>query len=133
MDDMTNLDPKQIKQMIMLLQAMLPKQQEEEEPVANETVTDNQLYSNPKIQTSHKRPKPSLINKFDSMIEAKMHKEDVEIDKKLNVYGPTPRTRKYNPVPVRCRVCGKTEKVNPNLVSEGVDRYKCNACSRGAG
>lgn len=130
MDDISNLDPNQIKQMISLLQKMLPQDNADEQ---KEEQDENMSFSNSKIKTSNRRPKPSGINKFDTMMEAKMHKEDVEIDKKLNVYGPTPRTRKYTPISVRCRVCGKSEQVNPNLVQDSVDRYKCNACSRGAG
>ena len=72
------------------------------------------------------------MNKFETMDVRGMHKDDVEIDRVLNVKPPSPRTRKYNSVDVTCRSCGKREKVNPVLVTEA-SRYKCNACSRVGG
>ena len=79
-----------------------------------------------------RRPKQTE-NKFDSMMEAHLHKEDIEIDKKLKKYDPTPRTRNFDPAKVVCRVCGKKEEINPALLSDTVDRYKCNNCARSAG
>jgi len=66
------------------------------------------------------------------MPEARMHKEDTAIDKKLIVSPPTQRNRSYKPVKARCRVCGRVESVNPSLV-DSADRYKCNRCSASAG
>lgn len=80
-----------------------------------------------------KRTKKS-VNRFDKMSEKNMHKIDTEIDKKLwGENKPTDRSsRKYQPVSVKCRVCGKEEKVNPCLI-DSVDRYKCNKCSGASG
>ena len=66
------------------------------------------------------------------MAEFNMHKEDVAFDKKVAKQPPVPRTRKYIPIKVKCRVCGKEESVNPMLI-ESADRYKCNKCSSMAG
>jgi lysyl-tRNA synthetase class I len=66
------------------------------------------------------------------MAEYRMHKDDVLIDKKLNKLPPTQRARNYKPLKVKCRVCGKTENINPSLV-ESIERYKCNRCSTSAG
>lgn len=71
-------------------------------------------------------------NKFLNMREAIMHKDDTEIDKKLNRIPPTQRSRRFQYVDVKCRVCGKTEKVTPGL-AESRDRYKCNRCSASPG
>ena len=122
---MDNLSPEQIQQMIAMLQNMLPSNNEE--PVEEEKSS-----SGP-IRTVDRKPKPSTVNKFDQMMEANLHKEDIEIDKKLAKYDPTPRVRRFKPLDVVCRVCGKRESVSPNLLSDSPDRYKCNNCSRGAG
>lgn len=121
---MADLTPEQIKQMITMLQNMLPAttEQSEETPI-NKNV----------IKTSNKRPRVSGVNKFDEMAEKRMHKDDIEIDKKLNKYGPTPRTRKFKLIQVTCRVCGKTDSINPVLLYDTPDRYKCNNCSGSAG
>ena len=88
-------------------------------------VTTNQL-----AETS--RNSNQRINKFDSMAEKNMFRDDIAIDRKLSVQPPCPRTRSYNTISVACRVCGKTETVNPSLVSE-TTRYKCNSCARSGG
>ena len=55
-------------------------------------------------------------------------------DKKNNVHIQKERLTKRRPsgrIEVRCRSCGKTEKVSPALVIKDEDgfRYKCNKCS----
>ena len=55
-------------------------------------------------------------------------------DKKNNVHVQRERLIKRRPsgrIEVRCRSCGKTEKVSPALVVKDEDgyRYKCNKCS----
>jgi hypothetical protein len=67
------------------------------------------------------------------MMEKRMHMEDIEIDKKLIVQPPVPRARPFNLVTAICRVCGKKETVNPVLITDSLDRYKCNKCSGAAG
>ena len=44
------------------------------------------------------------------MAEKNLHRADIEIDKKLNKYGPT-QERKFKTVKVTCRVCHKTEEL----------------------
>lgn len=83
-------------------------------------------------ENKSKTTKEPIVNKFLTMPERNMHKEDTLIDKKLRVAPLTERTRKFKPVTVRCRVCGKQEEVNPSYV-ESIERYKCNRCSTSAG
>lgn len=132
--DNISLDPQQIQQMILMLQAMLPKQ---EQPVLEDTQPKSKKPRAKKKNASQTpntvKGKPERVNKFDTMMEARMHKEDIEIDKKLSVLPPVPRARPFEWVNATCRVCGKREKVNPVLITEGVDRYKCNKCAAGAG
>lgn len=116
---MDELNPDQIKQMIKMLQGML-------EPTKPKNIKKPKRINNKKIT-------PSKINKFDEMAEKNMHKEDTIIDKKLNIYPPSPRARSYKPISVQCRVCGKKDSINPSLLHDSIDRYKCNKCSSSAG
>jgi hypothetical protein len=116
-------DPEQIKKLITALQGLLPSDQEQGEVVESKIKTKTSRAS------SNKKSK----NKFLEMAEKDMHKSDSAIDKKLSVSPPTPRNRKFIPLEVRCRSCGKMEKVNPAMVPESKDRYKCNKCSSSAG
>jgi hypothetical protein len=118
------LDNDDIKALIAILQKGL----------SNE---DDSSKKKSKSKTSPKTKKPKSpysdkINKFDTMPEYRMHKEDSIIDKKLAKTPPVPRNRPFIPIRVQCRVCGKQEEVNPSLV-ESSDRYKCNNCSSSPG
>jgi hypothetical protein len=120
-----NVDPDKIQAMISILQSML----ETPESSSTTVVEEDQ---NPEKFT---QIKPSIKNtntwnKFDKMMEKHMHKEDIAIDKQLSVHPPVPRTRVYEPISVKCRVCGKTENINPQVATSAeIDRYKCNRCS----
>lgn len=131
--DMLN-DPEKIKDMIAMLQALLP-QTEDSKPTAKR--------KNPKAakstSTKAKKSQPSTIdstidssNKFLAMQEMYMFKGDAAIDKKLSKNPPIPRTRQFSSVTVKCRVCGRSEEVNPGLVYDS-SRYKCNNCSSSQG
>ncbi len=133
-------NPEQIKLLISMLQKLLP-QEEGSQPKSTpkkktaktkkEEQTDQ--YDNPNIKTKSTKLSPRSKNKFLNMPEINMHKADSLIDKKLAVSPPTPRTRTFEPVNARCRVCGKTEKVNPAIIPDSLDRYKCNRCASSAG
>lgn len=118
--DLNIENPEQIKQLIAMLQNMLPKEEE-----------TNSVIKTKSVRTSSK--KKQLKNKFLDMPEKDMHKADSVIDKKLAVHPPTPRNRKFSKIDVKCRTCGKYEKVNPSIVPEQIDRYKCNKCSSSSG
>lgn len=131
---MDNLTPEQISQMIALLQSMLPSEKKSESIAVSNDEDSSSMDDSSPIKTKTNRHKPgNFSNKFDSMMEAQLHKADTAIDKALSVYDPTPRSRKFQPVSVKCRVCGKTEEINPNLLSDARERYKCNACARSPG
>jgi hypothetical protein len=115
------LDKDDIKQLIAILQKGLSDEDEDDtiEPPAKKKV-------------STKKKKITKPNLFEKMSESSMHKDDVEIDRRLRKLPPTERSRSYKPLKVRCRVCNREENVNPSLV-ESVERYKCNKCSTSAG
>lgn len=125
-----NLDPQQIQQMIQLLQAMLPQQTSSQN---NDTDDQHNIKTKRRSRNGSKKNGKPSINKFDSMPERRMHKEDVAIDKKLSIQPPVPRARKFELVQANCRVCGRKEEINPVLITDSLDRYKCNKCSGSAG
>ena len=125
-------NPEQIKQLITLLQGLLPK---EETTVKSEKTKKNKqpkLNNNIKTKTRSSKQEEAY-NKFLEMPEMNMHKSDVEIDKKLSRYPPTKRNREYEAIKVTCRVCGKNESINPAILPDSADRYKCNKCSSSNG
>lgn len=108
------LDNDDIKQLIAILQRGLS------DPSDNKPVKKTN-------KQKTKKTKPLGINKFDQMSEKNLHKDDIEFDKKVSKLPPVPRTRQFKPVQVKCRSCGKEEKVNPAII-DSVERYKCNKC-----
>lgn len=115
------LDNEDIKQLIAILQRGLESEPKEDAP-------------KPKTKRKTKDTNSNSTNKFLQMPESRMHKEDVKIDKLLNKNGPTPRLRtQFKPIEAKCRSCGKVEKINPGLIHDSIDRYKCNVCSTSAG
>lgn len=110
-------NPEQIKQLIGLLQALLPTEDNIDKPKPKKARTKR---TSKATSTSN--------NKFLQMPESNMHKEDLAVDKKLAKFPPTPRSRKFDTIEVSCRSCGRTEIVNPVLVHDR-ERYKCNRCA----
>lgn len=113
--EINNLSEDQIKQMIALLQNMLPNTQQDA------------IVKPKKTRKKTNKNSTESNNKFEQMQEYFLHKEDSEIDKKLSKFPPVPRTRRFEPVSVICMVCGKKDSVNPSII-ESLDRYKCNKC-----
>jgi hypothetical protein len=118
-------NPEQIAALITLLQSLLPESDEVEQKTEITT-------SKPVSDIHRQKNTEPRQNKFSNMPEFRMHKEDIEIDKKLAVNPRTPRERDPSMVTLRCRVCGKNEKVSSGLVMSP-DRYKCNNCAGKAG
>lgn len=115
------LEKEDILALIAILQKGLDNDQESNKPKAKKQKPSNKV-----------KPIKKHINKFNSMDEFNMCKEDLEVDKKIRKPSPSARNREFDFVNVQCRVCGKQEKVAPMLV-EAIERYKCNKCSTGAG
>lgn len=119
------LDKDDIKQLIAILQKGL----------SDDTVEEEQ--TKPKknnIKTKKTRvAKDDGNNKFISLGFDKLHREDIAIDKLLKKNPPTARSRKIRILDVKCRVCGKSEKINASLLHESPDRYKCNKCCSSPG
>lgn len=119
-----------LEQIINLLGTLM---EDETEEVSREPIPAPEPEKPRNLKTrKRKAGKSKSTNKFETMDIRNMHKEDVKIDKVLNVNPPCPRTRKYSTIDVCCRSCGKKESVNPVLVTEP-SRYKCNTCSTSGG
>jgi hypothetical protein len=118
------LDNDDIKQLIAILQRGLSEDTKEEAPKKSKTTK--------KVKTASNNQKPVRPNRFDTMPEKQLHKDDILIDQKLIKNPPTPRREAFVPLQMVCRVCGKTEAVNPSMI-ESADRFKCNKCAISAG
>jgi len=121
-----------IKQLIAILQKGLISENHNE-PIKESTTPKQQKKKSPLKNKRVKIVESDSDNKFLTMGVKDLHKDDTEIDKALQKFPPTPRMRKFKPIDVVCRSCGKREKVSPLLVHESSDRYKCNKCSSSAG
>lgn len=126
-------NPEQIKQIISLLSNLL-----DAAGVENNNDTSSTTSPKPKRQKQTKsfgkqnKSRGKHIekeNKFLSMPEANMYKEDPDLAKKLYKQPPVARGRKLQIIEARCRVCGKQEKVQASLIYGGIERFKCNKCS----
>lgn len=131
-----NVEPEKIQALISILQSMLtPSENTEEsddEPTPVKTKVKTSA-SKKRGSASTKKTQPKFINKFDSMPEKNLHKDDVAIDKKLCNKPPVPRNRSFEFVDATCRICRKTESINPAILTDSLDRYKCNKCSTSPG
>jgi hypothetical protein len=122
-------NPEQIKGLIALLQNLI----QDVEPNQNKEVEESQKNTKQK-RVGGSPDRPSRHNAFLDMPEKDMHKEDRAVDKILNKHPPVARCRDFEPVKVTCRVCGRSDMVNPSLVYDSREnRYKCNRCSTTSG
>lgn len=61
-------------------------------------------------------------------------KSDKEMGAHEPLQNPRPSKNKVDHhVEIRCRICGKTERVSPGIVPPERDRFKCNTCCCSAG
>jgi hypothetical protein len=129
------LDNNDIKQLIAILQKGLSNEQDSEGSEQEIEIREDKKIQLKSNNTTHSRSNRNKdrVNEFDNMQEKNFHKSDTEIDKLLNKYPPSQRSRQSSMVSVTCRVCGKREKVSAALAPEGSSRYKCNTCSREPG
>jgi lysyl-tRNA synthetase class I len=124
------LDNDDIKQLIAILQKGLSTNTDPKE----DDIPEEQAPIKTKRKTrATSSPNQNKVNKFDNMREKNLHKEDVEIDKVLSRYPPTNRSREFSMIDVTCRVCGRKEEINPALLYDAPNRYKCNRCSKEPG
>lgn len=119
------LDNEDIKQLIAILQKGLTA--DSVEPDVKKSKNSIKTKKTKIIETENSE------NKFISMGFHNLHKEDVQIDKMLKKNPPTPRNRKFKTIDVKCRICGKNESINPSILYEAPDRYKCNKCCSSPG
>lgn len=127
------LNQDDIKALIAILQKGLSNEDSVIDEQSRPKTVKKKRAQHQTLKTTKKAKKTKKsTNKFNSMAEMNMHKEDCAFDRKVLKNDPVPRRSAFIPVSARCRVCGKSEKVDPSLV-ESIDRYKCNKCSSSAG
>jgi hypothetical protein len=124
------LNNEDIQQLISILQRGLSN---EPETVAKSKKTTTKKSKNIKTKKTKASQQQDSENKFIAMGFHTLHKEDIAIDRALNKNPPTPRNRQFKAIDVQCRVCGRKESINPSLLYEAPDRYKCNRCSSSPG
>jgi len=122
------LDNDDIKQLIAILQKGL----------MDENLAEKSSVKSPKNKNNIKTKKTRVsndneTNKFLSLGFDKLHKDDIAIDKLLKKNPPTARNRNVKILDVKCRLCGKSEKISASLLHESPDRYKCNKCCSSPG
>jgi hypothetical protein len=115
-----------IKQLISILQKGLSNEDDTDVSIDSPKTKKTRVASQPKNK------KPKRVNKFEKMAEFSMCKEDLEFDRKVKKPPPSERSREFKYINMNCVVCGKKEKV-PSTLLNGIERYKCNKCSTGAG
>jgi hypothetical protein len=126
------LDNNDIKQLIAILQKGLTDENNEEEISVEQPPTKTKHKNNIKTKKS-RVSNDNETNKFLSLGFDKLHKDDNAIDKLLKKNPPTARNRSVKILDVKCRVCGKAEKISASLLHESPDRYKCNKCCSSPG
>lgn len=131
-EDLKN-NPETVKKLIDLLSSLIEEPKTEDIKKSSKQV-ENKTSKKTSIRGRKSRSeRPKHTNKFLTMSEKNMFKEDVEIDKLLSKYPPTERSRSTTKIDVRCRICGREETIHPSMLCESVERYKCNSCSTSPG
>lgn len=125
-------NPENIKAMIAILQNLLDNNEQSSETKVHKKKNPAPKHKN-NIGTAKSKKIKANKNKFESMAEFNMHKDDSVIDQKLSKHPPVARMRDFEFIDMICRVCGKKELVAPSLLSDSPARYKCNDCSRRSG
>ena len=128
---MGNVDTDKLKQLLYAMIETLDGETSESSEKVEETKDVNPNAQQPK--NPRRKRYGGEENLFLSMPEKDMHKADVEIDKKLAPKQLTARNRVSTEMDVRCRICGKEQRVSKSLITDGAHRYKCNDCSRSSG
>jgi hypothetical protein len=127
-----SLNNDDIKQLIAILQRGLTDDSKHTDP----DIKPNTKSKRKRTQDTSAKKKRGVVesdasyNKFDAMPEHSMHRDDSRIDQLLIKYPPTQRSREFEYIDVVCRVCGRKESVNPVLVHDAPNRYKCNKCAK---
>jgi hypothetical protein len=136
-DDLKN-NPETIKQLIGLLSSLLDNDNSKKnDPEPDDQQSENKrngIQNQTNVRGKGSRSnRPKHSNKFLTMSEKNMFKEDTAVDKLLAKYPPTERSRSSTKINVRCRICGRSETIHPSMLCESVERYKCNNCSTSPG
>ena len=134
---MDKSDLNELKNMLSGLEASIMAKVDEK---LDKITAKSEQKTEKKQKYRRRKQKEKEANGFDidglglTAAEKKELAEASKSDKKNNVHLQKERLTRRRPsgrIEVRCRSCGKTEKVSPALVVKDEDgfRYKCNKCS----
>jgi len=138
---MDKSDLNELKNMLSGLEASIMAKVDER---LDKMTTKNEQKTEKKQKYRRRKQKEREQSGFDlgsldlTAAEKKELAQASKSDRQNNVHIQRDRLTKRRPsgrIEVRCRTCGKTEKVSPALVVKDEDgfRYKCNKCSCSAG
>ena len=134
---MDKSDLNELKNMLSGLEASIMAKVDEK---LDKITTKSEQKTEKKQKYRRRKQKEKEANDFDvgtldlTAAERKELAQASKSDKQNNVHVQRERLTRRRPsgrIEVRCRSCGKTEKVSPALVVKDEDgfRYKCNKCS----
>ena len=134
---MDKSDLNELKNMLSGLEASIMAKVDER---LDKMTTKNEQKTEKKQKYRRRKQKEREQSGFDlgsldlTAAEKKELAQASKSDRQNNVHIQRDRLTKRRPsgrIEVRCRTCGKTEKVSPALVVKDEDgfRYKCNKCS----
>jgi hypothetical protein len=134
---MDKSDLNELKNMLSGLEASIMAKVDEK---LDKITTKSEQKTEKKQKYRRRKQKEKEANGFDvgaldlTAAERKELSQASKSDKQNNVHIQKERLTRRRPsgrIEVRCRSCGKTEKVSPVLVVKDEDgyRYKCNKCS----
>ncbi len=131
LEQLLELDPSKLEKLLELANSLETKQDHD---VMKEKHKGRKSKTNATTQQINTKRKPEdnqfLKMKFNRQEQAQF-KKDRELDKILGKgWERIANERTPNLADVTCRICGKKETVNLNLVPPEPSRYKCNSCTR---
>lgn len=130
LEQLLELDPSKLEKLLELANSLETKK-EKHKP---QSIKGRKSKTNATSQQINTKRKPEdnqfLKMKFNRQEQAQF-KKDRELDKILGKgWERIANERTPNLADVTCRICGKKETVNLNLVPPEPSRYKCNSCTR---
>ena len=148
------------EQLESLLASLSPEEMEDLEALLQKSSVTSRNTKKKKRRGKGKRKRREATKAKDQPVEREHHMEDSpstdeflkdlhltasereeleeasRSDREMGAHDQNPRPPKKktnHQVEMRCRICGKTEKVSPGIVPPERDRFKCNACCCSAG
>jgi len=134
------------EQLASLLASLSPEQMEEFEALLHKSSVTSRNTKKKKRRGKGKRKKREAAKVKEQQAEREPPMEDspptddfflkdlrLTASEREELEEASRSDKEMDRVEMRCRICGKTEKVSPGIVPPERDRFKCNACCCSAG